>query len=203
MTPAAESEATKQTDEALGALARRNAAEKMAGAVVSGVAPPPGAPTAPQPQQQAPASPIASGHVKPELIHGIAEAIQKLPPEQQPQAVLEAHQKMAEALLQQGRVVGPDGKLHIIENEKQAAKLAQSWLNEKVDELDKSAAAGKIAKEGVESRAGQPEPSPSSPAAGGWELVGADRQDHREQAGARRRRIARDRGRADGRAEAR
>jgi hypothetical protein len=134
---AAQAEAAKTLNEATSALARRTATEQVAQAVTgSPLTPPPMAAAvaqAAQPKQ----TPISSGEVKPELLDSITQAIQSLPAEQRPAAMMEAHGKMAEALLQQGKVIGPDGKLYVIENEKQASKIAQQWMNDQVALADK------------------------------------------------------------------
>lgn len=130
---AAQAEAVRTQTEATATMGRSVVADKMATNIVNGKVPvEPPAPPPPSP------TPISKGVVTPELLDGIAKAITSLPEEQRPQAMMEAHQKMTEALTQQGKVIGPDGSLHIVENPKQAAKLAQGWMNDKVAELDKA-----------------------------------------------------------------
>ena len=66
----------------------------------------------------------------------VGDVIAKLPPEMRAQATLDTHTKLAELLLQQGKLVGPDGKLQIISNQKQAESLAQKLINEEIGRQD-------------------------------------------------------------------
>jgi N12 class adenine-specific DNA methylase/broad specificity phosphatase PhoE/2'-5' RNA ligase len=92
-------------------------------------APPPGAPAPPLPMHEITAQDVAE----------VGDVIAKLPQEMRAQATLETHAKLAELLLQQGKFVGPDGKIRIISNQKQAESLAQKYINEEIGRQDAQA----------------------------------------------------------------
>ena len=69
----------------------------------------------------------------------VGDIIAKLPQEMRAQATLETHAKLAELLLQQGKFVGPDGKIRLISNQKQAESLAQKYINEEIGRQDAQA----------------------------------------------------------------
>lgn len=125
-----------ETNAAIASMARAQAAEAMGTRIANGepVAPPVAPAAAPA------KSPISGGEVSPKLIDAIATAIQSAPPEARPQAMLEAHEKMTQALLQQGRVIGPDGQIHVVDSEKAASSLAQKWMNDQVAKMDRAQA---------------------------------------------------------------
>ena len=95
-----------------------------------------GAPLTAPPQTPAP-PPMHS--ITPEEIAEVGDRLAQLPLDQRPQATLAAHAALADILLQQGKFVGPDGKLQIISNQKQAESLAQKYINEEIGRQDAQA----------------------------------------------------------------
>lgn len=69
----------------------------------------------------------------------VGDQLARLPIEQRAQATLAAHATMADALLKQGKLIGPDGKLQIINNQKQAESFAQKLINEEIARQDAKA----------------------------------------------------------------
>lgn len=126
------------------AAAKRTAAAR----VVRGMPP-----VEPEPTPQGPPLPqdIQQGHISSDTVSGIAKLLVKLPENLRAQGVMEAHETLSKVLLQQGKIVGPDGQLHIIENEKQAASVAQSIINDEVARQEKEFArnSGETGKSGA------------------------------------------------------
>lgn len=117
--------------QASSAMNAKNDSEVAAARQVQGVPPP--APPPPPP------GPPPIHEVTPEMAHNLAQIIQKLPPEVRPQAIMEMHETMAKQLLRQGKVVGPDGKLEVVDSPKAASRIAQQFINDEVERQDKLA----------------------------------------------------------------
>jgi broad specificity phosphatase PhoE/ParB-like chromosome segregation protein Spo0J len=117
----------------------------LPGQVVPGEATPVEATAPPQTPAPPPVEPMHS--ITSEEIAHIGDTLAQLPLDQRPQATLAAHGALAGLLLQQGKFIGPDGKLQIISNQKQAESLAQKYINEEIGRQD--AAAKKSASEPV------------------------------------------------------
>jgi 2'-5' RNA ligase len=126
---AAQAEAAAQTIDAIQTAAKADAADKASTAAVTGTVPIPPAPEAPAPAPQ----------LTDELIDGIKAEIQKAPPEQRAQLIAEAHGQLAQALLEQGKVM-LGGKFYNVENDKQAANVATKIINEQLKAAEKDAA---------------------------------------------------------------
>lgn len=106
------------------------------------VPPPTGAPPTPPAGPAAPdagpaaAAPPPMHEITAQDIAEVGDVIAKLPQEMRAQATLETHTQLAGLLLQQGKFVGPDGKVQIISNQKQAESLAQKYINEEIGRRD-------------------------------------------------------------------
>lgn len=136
--------------QAAGAMNAKNDGEARAARQVQGI-PEPAPPAPPAPPQPPPIH-----EVTPEMAHGLAQTIQKLPPEVRAQALIEMHGKMAEQLLRQGKVVGPDGKLEVIDSPKAADRVAQAFINDEVERQDK------LAEEQAKNKPAAAAPKPAS-----------------------------------------
>lgn len=93
-------------------------------------------PVPPAPPMAAPPPP-PPGVVSPDMVAAMGKKIAGMPPEQRAQATSEAHHELSQALLQQGKVSGPDGKIEIITKPEQADKIAQRIINEELGKQDK------------------------------------------------------------------
>ncbi len=111
---------------AIATMTRYQGQKAAAQQAVAGVPPPEPAP---------PPMPVGmeKGWLPQGVVQNVASMIQATPPEMQPQMMMQAHDKLAEWMTQQGRFIGPDGKLQVVEDPKQAAKLAQQIVNDAVD----------------------------------------------------------------------
>jgi broad specificity phosphatase PhoE len=106
------------------------------------VPPPTGVPPTPPAgpgAQSAGAAPAPMHEITAQDIAEVGDVIAKLPQEMRAQATLETHTQLAGLLLQQGKFVGPDGKVQIISNQKQAESLAQKYINEEIGRRDAEA----------------------------------------------------------------
>lgn len=113
------------------AINAKNEDELSAARTVQGVPQP--APPPPPP------GPPPIHEVTPEMASKLAEIIQKLPPQLKAKAIIEMHGEMADQLLRQGKVVGPSGKLEVIDSPKTASRVAQQFINDEVERQDKMA----------------------------------------------------------------
>ena len=86
------------------------------------VAPPAGGPPITAPMHE-----ITMGEVV-----ELGQKIAAMPDEARAQAMLAAHKQLAQEMLQQGRFVGPDGKIQIVTKPAQAETIAQKLLNESI-----------------------------------------------------------------------
>lgn len=86
---------------------------------------------------------VASGHISRETVEGLGNALAQLPPDLRAQAVVEAHDNLSQLIQNQGKVIGPDGKIQSIDSAKAADKLATQWINDEVDRQTKLAEAAK------------------------------------------------------------
>lgn len=124
--------------EAASALAQADQMDQMSARAARGlppVPPPPGPPPPPPPLKE----------IKPQDIAKLGQTILGLPPEQRAQGVMEAHDALTKMLLVQGKIIGPDGKLEVVDSPKSASNLAQRLINDEVDRRDEAAAAQKKA----------------------------------------------------------
>ena len=85
------------------------------------------------------AAPPPMHEISAQDIAEVGDVIAKLPQEMRAQATLDSHTRLAELLLQQGKLITPDGKLQIISNQKQAESLAQKLINEEIGRQDAQA----------------------------------------------------------------
>lgn len=122
-------------DEATSAMSSANARAAQAARTSAGIPePPPPAPPATRP----PVPPdVASGHISPETIQGVASAVASLPPNMRSQAMIEAHQTLS-TILQHGPTV-VDGKLVVVKTPQEADKQAAEIINNAVEAIDKAA----------------------------------------------------------------
>lgn len=129
------------TDPAARMLADYEIIQHRAGRVAQGLPPaePPPPPPAAPPQTSEPAAPKVT-EISANDIQHIAGIIQKLPPHLRSQGLLEAHQTMSRILEQNGRVIGPNGRLVLIDSHKAAEKIAADWVNDEVSRQDELAA---------------------------------------------------------------
>lgn len=149
--PPAEQPTDDPMAQAASAINQHTANEQQAERMVRGIPEPaPPAPPVPPP-------PPKLHEITPDMIYGVARNIARyVPPEQRAQAITEMHGIMSQQLLQQGKVVGPDGKIEIIKNQNDADRVVQKWINDEVDRQDK--AAEETAKQPKESK---PAPAPN------------------------------------------
>lgn len=126
------------------ALLDHSTIQARAANVVQGkpVVTPPPPPPGPEPPTD-----VANGHISPETVQGIGQALAKLPPNLRAQGIIEAHGTLSRVLQQQGKMVGPDGAIHIIDSPKAADKLAGDWINAEVERQDGLSKATKSADE--------------------------------------------------------
>ena len=116
----------EQTDAGTNAVVRAAQKTQQAQQVVAG-GPPPPPPGPPLPDA------MRDGVISQQTVQNIAQAIHIAPVEQHPQLLMEAHGKLTGYIEKQGRIIGPDGKLQLAETPQQAAKLAQTLINDEVD----------------------------------------------------------------------
>ncbi len=124
----AQGEATQAAHQA---VSEADAVSKAAENIVNPPPPPPAPPPPPG---------MEKGVLTPKVVSDAAAIIRSTPPEMQSQAIMEAHGKLAEWMLKQGKFIGPDGKLQIADSPAKAASLAQQVLNDEVDRHTKAAA---------------------------------------------------------------
>jgi N12 class adenine-specific DNA methylase/2'-5' RNA ligase len=129
--------------DAAGALARANLLESQASAVTKGI-----------PITQPPPTPPPVHGVGVADVAKVGEIIANLPEAERPAAIVETHGTLSRMLLQQGKVVGPDGQLEIIDSPKAADRVAQKWINDEVVRRDK------LAKEAAKAKAKAEEAQP-------------------------------------------
>jgi hypothetical protein len=67
----------------------------------------------------------------------VGKKIASLPKENRAQAIIQAHGELAKDLLQQGKVVTPDGQLHIVKTQDQADTLAAKVVNDEISRVTK------------------------------------------------------------------
>ncbi|HEY6349694.1 MAG TPA: hypothetical protein VI636_09815, partial [Candidatus Angelobacter sp.] len=93
----------------------------------------------PAPKPQPPANPPASPPLAPKAIQQFAAGVASLPEAQRGNAMAQAHQVMTASMLNNiGKpFLGPDHKLHIVNNQAEAQKLALEFINDQVDLHDK------------------------------------------------------------------
>lgn len=103
---------------------------------------PPPPPPGPEPPPD-----VAQGHISPETVQGIGEALAKLPPNLRAQGMLEAHGTLSRVLQQQGKVVLPSGQIAVIDSPKSADKIATDLINAEVERQDSLSKATKSADE--------------------------------------------------------
>jgi GGDEF domain-containing protein len=118
-----------------GAEAAVKAAQKeaIAKAIVN-----PGPPVPPP----APPPPPPDKHLPPDEVQKIADHIESLPPEQQPQAISEAHDALTKEIASSGgKIVTPDNKVVIVKNPDQASTVAAKIINDEIGRRDKEAKA--------------------------------------------------------------
>ena len=120
-----------EVQNAAASMARAQQTEVMAQRVARGMPPVPVPPPAPAP----PSNP----EITAEIVQQVGEHIESLPKEQQAQAIVDAHGELANGLLQQGKVVTPDGTLHLVKGPDQADTLAAAIINNEVKRQDKVA----------------------------------------------------------------
>src|SRR5581483_6616645 len=118
-------------DPASQALAQHEIIQQRAARVAQGMPPV-------EPQPATPASPKVTEITQNDITR-VAEIISKLLPNLRSQGMLEAHQTMARILQENGRVIGPDGKLLVIDSPKAAEKAAAQMVNDEVERQDKLA----------------------------------------------------------------
>jgi 2,3-bisphosphoglycerate-dependent phosphoglycerate mutase len=124
-------------DPAASAMAQSQAQNAAATRVAKGLPPVPPAPSVVPPPGPPVPPEVAAGHISAETVSGIAKLLAGLPPELRAKGIIEAHETLTRVILQQGKIVGPDGKLSIVENEKQASSLAQQIINDEVVRQEK------------------------------------------------------------------
>lgn len=93
----------------------------------------------PAPKPPAPASPPGPPHLAPENIQQLSAAIGRLSELQRGDAMAQAHRLMTAWMLDRTgqSFLGPDHKLHIVNNPAEAQKLALKFINDQVDIHDK------------------------------------------------------------------
>lgn len=91
-------------------------------------------------QRPAPAG-LPMHEITADEIAEVGRNISAMPDDVRAQAMLEAHKRLAGEILQQGKFVGPDGKIQIITKPAQAEALAQKLLNESITQGVKQEAA--------------------------------------------------------------
>lgn len=93
-----------------------------------------------QPPAPAPQPPQATGpdHLTPDIAKGITDVITRAPEAQRPNLIMEAHGNMVKWMMTKGTFTGPDGKIYTVENEGQAKKLANTFINGEIDKFDKA-----------------------------------------------------------------
>lgn len=99
-----------------------------------------GEPAVPAPQPPAP-EPVHE--ITPDDVAKVGSMISQLPPEMRGQAIVETHGTISRILQKQGKIVGPDGKIEIIDSPKKADLVAQKWINDEVARQDDIAAKDK------------------------------------------------------------
>lgn len=113
-------------------MGRMQEEEAQAMRVVSGLPPTPPPPPVPPPPGPPIPPEIANGHISPETVQKLGKVIAQVPPELRAKATLEAHQTLSQSILQQGKVVTPDGSIEIVTKPEQADKVAQRIINDEV-----------------------------------------------------------------------
>jgi 2'-5' RNA ligase len=128
-----------QVDPSSQMLADHEVIQQRAARVASGLPPvePPPPPTVPSEAAQPRAPKVTE--ISADDIQHIAGIIQRLPPHLRSQGLLEAHQTMSRILEQNGRVIGPNGRLVLIDSQKAAEKIAADWVNDEVSRQDELA----------------------------------------------------------------
>lgn len=115
------------------AMSKARQAEQQAAVVVARV-------SQGLPPVEAPAPPPQPPTVTPQVVEQAAQHVESLPPEQQPQALMDSHKQLAGALAQQGSAV-VDGKVVPVTSPKEAAKVAADIINDQVDKAEEAAKA--------------------------------------------------------------
>src|SRR5262249_40015339 len=93
----------------------------------------------PKPKPPIPAKPPGPSQLTPQLFGQLTDKIASLPESQRGDAMADAHQRMAAWMLdRKGKsFLGPDHKLHIVNDQAEAEKLALKFINDQVDIHDK------------------------------------------------------------------
>lgn len=122
--------------DAVSSMSQAHARETQAAMTVRGI------PIQPLTEPIAPPAPQEQvlPHISPELVGNFGARLASLPPDQRAQAIIDAHGELSKNLLQQGKVVGPDGRLQVIKSADQADTLAQSIINAEITRQDQEAA---------------------------------------------------------------
>lgn len=91
-----------------------------------------------QPAPAPPTPPGANGpeHLTPDVVKGVSDAIMQADPAKRPNLMTEAHGNMVKWMVGRGTFTGPDGKIHTVDSEGQAKKLASKFINDEVDRRD-------------------------------------------------------------------
>jgi hypothetical protein len=90
-----------------------------------------------EPPQPAPKPQLA---LDPEKIAAIGPALDWLSHADRQGVVVKLHGKLTSAIAEQGKLLGPDGQLHITNSPAEAAKLAQQLINDSISEHDQRVA---------------------------------------------------------------
>lgn len=118
--------AAADVNDAAAALVRKAQTEKAASDAAAGIPPPP-PPQPPMPSE------MQNAHLSPQIIGDVTKLISMAPGSERTKMMMEAHEKLSGWMLNQGRFVGPDGKMVVVDSPKAAQSAASKVINDAVD----------------------------------------------------------------------
>lgn len=87
----------------------------------------------PRAESKAPPPQLA---LDPEKIAPIGRDLAQLPHADRQSVLINLHDKLSHVIFEQGKILGPDGQLHVVSSPAEAAKLAQQIINDSITEHD-------------------------------------------------------------------